>query len=158
MHALAIHSSEKLHAASERCSVLQRKLGRLRPWAWGPDSLQLLAPLLPNVTAEQRSAEQRFNDKIARLYSKAWSAALLRKMISNFRSQTSNSNPGEARAWLCTDDEIGLAVNSFEAALETISAIRERGHHKIVVKESLGLAGSNAMRFFEPELLEAHRR
>ena len=40
----------------------------------------------------------------------------------------------------------------------TIAAIRQRGHHKIVVKESLGLAGSNAMRLFEPEVLESHRR
>jgi hypothetical protein len=43
-------------------------------------------------------------------------------------------------------------------ALEVIAAIRRRGHHKIVVKESLGLAGSNAMRLFEPEILETQRR
>jgi hypothetical protein len=32
-----------------------------------------------------------------------------------------------------------------------------RGHHKIVIKEALGLAGGNALRLFEPEL-ETHRR
>ncbi|HEU5124176.1 MAG TPA: DUF455 family protein [Verrucomicrobiae bacterium] len=139
-------------------NLRSRKLGRLRPWAWGPDSLELLAPLLPNVTAEQRSAEQRFNQKIARLYSKRWSAEFLRKIISNSKFQVPNSTSAETRDWLCTMNEVGVAVNSIEAALETISTIRKRGHHKIVVKESLGLAGSNAMRLFEPDLLESHRR
>ncbi len=36
--------------------------------------------------------------------------------------------------------------------------IRRRGHHKAIVKEALGLAGSNAIRLFEPELLETQRR
>jgi len=49
-------------------------------------------------------------------------------------------------------------VNSLAEALAAIAAIRQRGHHKIVLKESLGLAGSNAMRLFEPEILETHRR
>jgi hypothetical protein len=51
-----------------------------------------------------------------------------------------------------------MAVNSLAEALDAIATIRERGHHKIVVKEALGLAGSNAMRLFEPEILETHRR
>jgi hypothetical protein len=51
-----------------------------------------------------------------------------------------------------------VAVNSLAEALEVIAQIRQRGHHKIVIKESLGLAGSNALRLFEPEILETHRR
>jgi uncharacterized ferritin-like protein (DUF455 family) len=125
----------------------ERKLGRLRPWAWSPDSVELLSPLFANVTAEKRTAPQRFNENIARLYSKVWSAALLRKFLSQ-----------RDEPWLCTEDEIGVAVNSLDAALETIAAIRQRGHHKIVVKQAVGLAGSNAMRLFEPEVLETHRR
>ncbi|HEY1490030.1 MAG TPA: DUF455 family protein, partial [Verrucomicrobiae bacterium] len=52
----------------------ERKLGGLRPWAWGPDSVELLQPLFANVSGETRAADERFNEGIARFYSKAWSA------------------------------------------------------------------------------------
>jgi len=63
-----------------------------------------------------------------------------------------------AQPWLCTEDEVGVAVDTLFAALDAIAAIRRRGHHKIVIKEALGLAGHNAIRLWEPELLEAQRQ
>jgi uncharacterized ferritin-like protein (DUF455 family) len=128
-------------------NLAQRKLGRLCPWAWGPDSVQLFEPIFANCTGEKRTASGSFNPGIAQFYSKAWSAGLLKKLL---HSHSSN--------WLCTEQEVGVAVNSLDEALATIATIRARGHHKIVIKESLGLAGSNAMRLFEPEILETHRR
>jgi hypothetical protein len=126
-------------------SLAERKLGRLRPWAWGPDSVELFESIFANLTGEKRDAN--FNPGIAQLYSKARGAALLEKIV--------RSHPFD---WLCAETEIGVAVNSLAEALDVISAIRRRGHHKIVIKESLGLAGSNAIRLFEPEILETHRR
>ena len=126
----------------------KRKLGSLRPWAWGPDSFELLKPVFAAVTGENRADESRFNEKIARLYSKSWSADFLRKIIS----ESSKTN------WLCDENEIGVAVNSLDEALKTITKIRERGHHKVVVKESFGVAGSNALRLFEPEILSSQKR
>jgi uncharacterized ferritin-like protein (DUF455 family) len=128
-------------------NLAQRKLGRLRPWAWGPDSVEWFEPLFAKLTGEQRTADGSFNPGIAKLYSKAWSAALLGKIVQ--------AHPFD---WLCTAHEVGVTVNSLTEALAVIAAIRRRGHHKIVIKESLGLAGSNALRLFEPELLETHRR
>jgi hypothetical protein len=132
---------------NRRAGLAERKLGRLRPWAWGPDSVELFEPIFANLTGEKRTASGSFNLDIAQLYSKAWSAALLKKFLHSRSSH-----------WLCTKYESGVAVNSLGEALEAIATIRQRGHHKIVVKESLGLAGSNAMRLFEPELLESHQR
>jgi len=135
--------------------VAERKLGRLRPWAWGPDSVELFEPIFAKLTGEKRDANGSFNPDIAQFYSKAWSAELLRKILAGRaalpRSPTNDS-------WLCTENEIGVAVNSLAEALTAIATIRRRGHHKIIIKEALGLAGSNAMRLFEPELLETHRR
>ena len=131
-------------------SLTQRKLGRLRPWAWGPDSLELLQPVFANVSGDDRIASQCFNEAIAQLYSKAWSAAFLRKILPNLGR--------DDESWLCTGDEVGVAVATLQDALEAIAAIRARGHHKVVVKEALGLAGRNAIRLWEPELLGAHRR
>jgi uncharacterized ferritin-like protein (DUF455 family) len=129
--------------------LTQRKLGRLRPWAWSPDAVELLSPLFANLTAEKRDAARRFNPHLAQFYSKAWSAGLLRTFLIS---------KSEFPDWLCTESEVGVTVNSLDAAGDAISTIRRRGHHRIVVKQAIGLAGSNAIRLFEPELLETHRR
>jgi hypothetical protein len=113
----------------------------------------LFAPLFANLTAEKRTAAQSFNPGIAPLYSKAWSAALLRRLL---RAQADTKV--EIPPWLCGENEVGVAVNSLAEALAAVAAIRARGHHKIVVKAALGLAGSNALRLFEPEILESQRR
>jgi uncharacterized ferritin-like protein (DUF455 family) len=147
-------------------NLTSRKLGRLRPWAWGPDSVELFEPLFANLTGEKRTANGSFNPDIAQLYSKAWSAALLNKILNSGRAALQRSPNKEAAqqrrptndSWLCTENEVGVAVNSLAEALAAIATIRRRGHHRIVVKEVLGLAGSNAMRLFEPEILESHRR
>ena len=133
----------------ELLRLAQRKIGCLRPWAWGPDSMALLEPLFDAVTGEQRTGAQRFNESIARLYSKAWSADFLRTFLPSNQSD---------EPWLCSANEAGVAVETLDDAIEAIAAIRRRGHHKIVVKEALGLAGSNAIRLWEPEMLETQRR
>lgn len=131
----------------------ERKLGRLRPWAWGPDSVELFQPLFDKVSGETRTREERFNERIARLYSKAWSADFLRKVLaSDFAASSA------AKGWLCTAQDVGVAVNTVDAALDAVAAIRARGHHKIVAKEALGLAGRNAIRLWEPEVTAAQRQ
>ena len=128
--------------------IAQRKLGTLRPWAWGPDSVELLSPLFDSVTGEDRSSNHRFSEKTAQIYSKAWSADLLRQFLS----------ATEPVPWLCTRHEVGVSVETFGDALDAIAAIRARGHHRVVVKEALGLAGQNAIRLWEPQLSDAQRR
>jgi hypothetical protein len=137
---------ERLDPAS---NLYQRKIGSLRPWAWGPDSLELLEPLFAQVTGEARTASQCFNERIARLYSKTWSADFLRTVLAKIPSP---------EPWLCTADEAGVAVDNLEGALEAIAAIRRRGHHRVVAKEALGLAGHNAIRLWEPEMLAAQQQ
>jgi hypothetical protein len=149
-------------------SLCQRKIGSLRPWAWGPDSLELLEPLFAMVTGEARTASQRFNDGIARLYSKAWSADFLRTVLACSRrgekahprrvGSQSLLTSAPTESWLCSGDEAGVVVDTLEGALEAIAAIRRRGHHRVVAKEAHGLAGHNAIRLWEPEVLAAQRQ
>jgi hypothetical protein len=136
-------------------NLQKRKLGNLRPWAWGPDSFELLKPIFASVTGEKRADENRFNPGIAELYSKAWSAGFFRELILE---KSAIRNPQSAIGWLCTENEIGVAVNSLEAAQVAIAKIRARSHHKIVVKAAFGVAGSNALRLFEPEILPTQLR
>jgi hypothetical protein len=132
-------------------SLFQRRLGSLRPWAWGPDSVKLLAPLLDRVTGKAPNPARYFNEGIARLYSKAWSADFLSKVLGLCR--------GDAfRPWLCHEQEAGVAVDTLDDVLKAVTTIRRRGHHRVVVKEALGLAGHNAIRLWEPEILPAQQR
>jgi len=149
-----------------------RPLGVLRPWAWGPESVAWLAPLFALVTAERRTPSQRFNETIAKLYSKAWSAALLRAFLAQqelsppARHEAPPANPSTPRVpdapsadpWLCTEAEVGVAVGTLDDALDAIAAIRRRGHHRVVAKQALGLAGQSAIRLWEPELSDPQRR
>ena len=127
--------------------LAERKLGALRPWAWGPDSVALFAPLFPNLKEQTRAASVCFNDRIAALYSKAWSAAFLREFLSHRHTEP----------WLCSESDIGTQATSLEKTLEAVASIRSRGHHAVVLKESIGVAGSNSVRLLEPAILEKQR-
>jgi uncharacterized ferritin-like protein (DUF455 family) len=128
--------------------LLERKLGRLRPWAWGPDSVEALAQLFPQVTGETRTAADSFTERMAPLYSKTWSADFLRRHLSRWSGE----------AWVCGEFEVGRTVDTLNDAWATIAEIRSAGHHRVVVKEALGLAGQGMMRLWEPEVLESQRR
>jgi len=123
-----------------------RKVSGLRPWAWGPDSVEMFGPLFANLNGPEHAATHYFNLRIAELYSKAWSANLLKKLL-----------PRKA-SWLCTEREIGITANTLEEAFEAITSIRRSGHHKIVAKQALGLAGHNAIRLWEPEISVSQRQ
>lgn len=145
--------------------LVERKLGALRPWAWGPDSVALFEPLFANLKEQRRAPEVCFNDRIAALYSKAWSAEFLRNFLcrrqreASFSPQSAISNrQSPMNSWLCSELEIGVTVNTVDAALKAITAIRTRGHHKVVLKESIGVAGSNSIRLLEPEILDKQLR
>jgi uncharacterized ferritin-like protein (DUF455 family) len=131
--------------------LADRKLGGFRPWAWAPDSVRTLAPLEAQITAPHRSMRACFHERIAALYSKAWSAEFLRTLLPELRASVPELP-------ICTDTDVGVAVTSLDAALAAIAAIRARGHHRVVVKQALGLAGGNAIRLWEPELLDTQRR
>jgi hypothetical protein len=137
-------------------SLCQRKLSNLRPWAWGPDSVDLFKPLFARCPSEARTPSQCFNEDIARLYSKAWSAGFLRKVLAHCRELRSEFVSGESR--LCSEQEAGVPVRTVDDALEAIAAIRTRGHHRVAVKQAYGLAGNNAIRLWEPEILPTQRQ
>jgi len=146
-------------------NLCQRRIGSLRPWAWGPDSLELLEPLFAQVTGEARTASQCFSERSACLYSKAWSADFLRTVLAKAGEGLVHGPDARREAvaataepWLCTEDEAGVAVDTLEGALEAIAAIRRRGHHRVVAKEAHGLAGHNAIRLWEPGLLAAQQQ
>lgn len=128
-------------------ALLDRKLGGLRPWAWGPDSLELLGPLSSKLGSSEGANDTGFHPGIIPLYSKAWSANFLRSFLADL----------EPAGGLCTTADTGTVVDTVEEALAAVDAIRQRGHHNVVVKESFGLAGRNMIRLWEPEVLASQK-
>lgn len=125
-----------------------RKLGDLRPWAWGPDSAAVLEPLFAHLPAQHRAREACFNGAIATLYSKAWSAEFLRRQMASWSGMS----------WLCDEAAIGRECRSWAEIAAAVAAIRRGGHHRVVVKAAYGLAGQSAIRLWEPEILPAQQR
>tara|TARA_R110002096_G_scaffold200639_3_gene384631 strand:+ start:4098 stop:6083 length:1986 start_codon:yes stop_codon:yes gene_type:complete len=52
-------------------TLTERKLAELRPWAWCPQSAELLAELEPNLPKNARRIAECWNEKTRTLYSKA---------------------------------------------------------------------------------------
>jgi uncharacterized ferritin-like protein (DUF455 family) len=126
-----------------------RKLGRLRPWAWGPDSVRQLAPFFAGVRAENQTEANSFNESTALLYSKSWSAQFLDGYLKELESS------GPLSSWLCPRSVVGKICSTLESAMETIATLRATGFHRLVAKSSYGLAGRNMIRLWEPSITES---
>lgn len=139
-----------------------RKFGELRPWAWGPDSRALLQPFAARSAGNPDDLGNRVGPAIAALYSKASGVSLLQQVLAGapWNPQNHDRDPSadSDESWLCDPQDGGCEVWSLDEALAVIAECRGRGRHRLVAKEVLGLAGSNAIRLWEPELLEAQRR
>jgi uncharacterized ferritin-like protein (DUF455 family) len=137
-----------------------RKLGALRPWCWGPDSVELLESIAPQVTGGGPPLESRFHPGIAELHSKSWSAAFLRSWLERHGSTDKPSDTTERRVPLCRKEDAGIAARTVSDALELIRSLRTAATptHRLVVKEEFGFAGGGQIRLWEPELLPTQRR
>lgn len=136
----------------ENHPLVGRKLADLRPWAWGPDSVELLQPLFPHVTAGRHDSHACFNSGIAQFYSKAWSTQLLREFLQETHPK------GKDADCVCPNEIIGVLAKSTDTVLNEVKAIRQRGHHRVVLKKPFGLAGQNALRLWEPNISDAQKR
>ncbi len=125
-----------------------RAIGALRPWAWSPDSIDLLQPLFPNLPTSRQPDQEPFPPHRASLFRKSFSAALLRKLLADL----------PASPWLCPPEIAGITVTSPDQAFDQIQRIRATDHHAVVIKSDLGLAGNAMARLWEPTVLPQHER
>lgn len=124
-----------------------RKLGALRPWAWDPNSLELLRPLAEQVRSDRLPLDRRWSSSIRALYSKAWSTTRLQELLAEL---------GEPD-WLVPPWMAGRSCTSSEESLATIAAIRHRGHHPVAVKAAFGFSGRHTIRLLEPEIRRSQK-
>ena len=124
----------------EDCEQLaERGIGSLRPWGWSPGSRACLAPLLSQLEAQRRP----IGDELpVELFSKAWSAKLLRDWLET----------GSDDDWLCPPEVCGVACESVDAVIAQIATIAAAGYGVAVIKSIYGAAGQNAVRVHGTEL------
>lgn len=139
---------EELSKGKIRGELLKRKIGALRPWAWSPESIDLLKPLAGNLSGDPPPMGEDWIKRIRPLYSKAWGAELLREVLHD----------ADAPEWMCAEWQIGQLAEDSEQAIELIQSIRKRGHQRVVAKMLFGVAGANMQRFWEPQLSEAQKK
>jgi uncharacterized ferritin-like protein (DUF455 family) len=126
-----------------------RKLSGLRPWAWSPDSIQILEPLMGNLSQTNPPVGPEWDDQIRPLFSKARSADLLTSLLHRFADD-------KLMTWrLCPPEQTGVLARELDVALQHIEAIRQTGHQKVVAKALFGVAGGNQLRLWEPEVRAA---
>ena len=51
-----------------------------------------------------------------------------------------------------------METDNLSAAVDVILGLRTKGYERLVAKQDLGLAGHNALRLWEAEILPAQRR
>ncbi len=124
-------------------NLRSRAVGALRPWAWGPDAIQCLGPLADRLPAGVPRPPLQLSPERAATFGKPWSVAFLREWLERT----------PAADWLCPHDVVGTVVHSLAEARAAIEGIRARGHHRVVAKAALDLAGAGQLRLWEPEVL-----
>jgi uncharacterized ferritin-like protein (DUF455 family) len=146
--------------------LAHRKLARLQPWAWAPDTLALLEPLLSSLTDRPPQPPQQLTAAAARISTKSWSADFLRRFLlrpapTSFSPHHPPSSPPvrwQDLPWICHPDDAGLTATTFEQALQAITHLRQRGFARLIIKQSLGTAGRHALRLWEPQLQDTQQR
>jgi len=130
-------------AALARGDLARRRLDRLCPWGWSPDSVALAAPLFRQLSGEgAQEPGSVWNERLRQLYSKAGSAGFLRRFLK--------AHPEEA-SWLCGPEVIGRPCGAMAQVEEAAREYRDQGSGAVVVKAAFGAAGQNQVQLSSAE-------
>lgn len=120
-----------------------RGLRDLRPWGWSPDSAAFLQPL----AASAPPGSLRWHPGIRCLYSKAWSAHLLRTFLRD-----------HAAPWLCDASTVGAECGTCAEVGARLERVCGQGYAQAVVKAAFGQSGRNQMQVAGGRLQVAQSR
>ena len=129
---------------ARKSELLDRKIGFLKPWAWSPDAISLMKPLMPQLTRPAPPVGGGWDAQLRPLFGKDWSAHRLREFLEN---------EGESN-WLSPMIAVGQVVTDADHALAVIDRLKQSGHSRVVVKSIYGSAGGNMLRLWEESLSE----
>ena len=110
----------------QKDSLRNRKLNRVQPWAWTPESHRFIAPIVNSV----RHQPSPWNDSHAALFRKSWGAAVW-----------SRWNDNEMPSWMAGAECNGVAVGKQNPLSSALSEIAARGFKTAVFKPDLSSSG-----------------
>ncbi len=138
-------------AAGEMPAALDgRRLTGLRPWGWAPDSVAALGPLADQLPAGEPAPEGLWHEERRQLYSKAWSADWLARILPSLREEEGD--------WLCGPEVVGAPCASPEEVAAALAAGFAAGWRRGVVKAAFGAAGGRRVLVDSPDLPDHRRR
>ncbi len=134
----------------EKLEIADRKISRLRPWGWSPDSVRFMSPLVENLATGKVKAEaEHWNEEKRRLYSKAWSTEVLRQFLLAH---------GADDDWLCDEWTVGKACTSREDAMDHVEQLHTEGAEKVVIKAIFGASGQNQIHLTKGRMRQTQAR
>ena len=134
----------------EKLEIADRKISRLHPWGWSPDSVRFLAPLAGNLPPGRTEREAGYwNEERRRLYSKAWSAEVLRQFLHAHRADDDR---------LCDEWTVGRACTNRESAMAHVEQLHTEGAEKVVIKAVFGTSGQNQIRVASGQIRQTQAR
>ncbi|NKB66246.1 MAG: DUF455 family protein [Candidatus Latescibacteria bacterium] len=110
--------------------ILERKIHRVQPWGFSPDSARFLQPLLGAQTAA--APVPGWRPQWRQLYAKTWSAELLTSFLA--------TRP-EGYQRLCGTDVVGVSCTGMDQVQEQLARWRAQGHQQVVIKGAFGASG-----------------
>lgn len=128
--------------AGQQAPDISRKIGKLRPWAWTPDSISFFQRTFNFVTSPVNS-NTLWNSRIRELYSKSWSSDWGRQLVAD--SCTSD--------WIAPAEAYGKLAKSLAQISELRREFRETGYPDIVCKSPFGTAASGNRSIFGDEAI-----
>lgn len=113
---------------------IDRKLGRLQPWAWTPDSIRFFQQTASSLTRPQ-SLDTRWNDQIRELHSKQFAAEFGKELSSTFDSE----------GWIAPQTVYARPASSLDELLAIREKLRHEGYPSTAFKAPFSTA-ANGMR------------
>ena len=120
-------------------SLADRTLGSFQPWGCSPDA----EPVSDRIGARRPAGVQR------ELFSKAWSATILKDLLSSDQSPRS--------AQRCLPSDVGVECASTAEVEGALEAVRRRGQRP-AIKAAFGTAGRSSVREFSAADVDVNRR
>ena len=134
----------------EKTGIYQRKIAKLSPWGWSPDSMHLLKPLFHNLLpGAPPPCVPVWNGRLKTIFSKAWSVALLADLLK--------FDPPDSH-WRCDPAIVGRVSSNFEDLQIQSDAFRDQGFEHLVLKGAWGASGQNMIQLFNRESLTREKR
>lgn len=133
-----------IHGDQKAAPTIPRKIGKLRPWSWTPDSLAFFRNTFASLTRPIQLGTL-WNASIRDLFSKKWSAQWGKQI----------ARETEEDEWIAPTEVYGEPVADLESLNTVRDTLKALGYENVVCKAPFGTAANGNRCIFANEILGA---